>query len=564
MAQLLRFLYTDERHKPEIFTFLLPSQFILDSENELKSRDFLSCNQKWCILFNKLDGSLSCSLILKSACNCMQVTADFGIILINREHFTKNEQFIEKTAKFTPECIQREKKSFVSIENLCTLDFMDERGNIQCEVEIKNVQSSFYYDVQVPIIPQYNVNLAETKYKSDIFLFGNYEWIISIQPKLDSVGCIAALKFYLVRVSSLDHLCRISYRFKLTNGSFVHESPLIDQYSDTQGQSNSFRFDKMKELLQSTGKFRVQIDLFKVNSVFPVILYPLIIQEPQQIPVQFFDRDKQTWSMESCIEDTCLLLRLYYKDINNIPFGFLRLISFNISIRHTQLGSVYVFKKPVIKYYYKREIDEGLEISTTIDVNEIVSPQGGYLQSDGSIIVDMEWNYSHLLHQPEYSHLDDIIRKQKIQMMREIQTLQQENQSLEKQLHTAKQSLEAANINSNSNNLNSNRPKSNENGPTSTVPNLTSILGFASSAPTTPNIVKKYMESKYGSNNNTPTSNKTPNATTVNQNGQSNNNLNNSSSNNSSITNLTSQLSTGLANLKISNTLTSKFMNRFS
>jgi len=48
-------------------------------------------------------------------------------------------------------------------------------------------------------------------------------------------------------------------------------------------------------------------------------------------------------------------------------------LSFNISIRHQQNGSVYVFKKPVIKYYYKMESDDGLEISTTVDVNEVRS-----------------------------------------------------------------------------------------------------------------------------------------------------------------------------------------------
>lgn len=41
----------------------------------------------------------------------------------------------------------------------------------------------------------------------------------------------------------------------------------------------------------------------------------------------------------------------------------------------------------------------------------------GYLDPDGGITVEMEWYYSHLLHQPEYSHLDDIIRKQKLQML---------------------------------------------------------------------------------------------------------------------------------------------------
>jgi hypothetical protein len=46
----------------------------------------------------------------------------------------------------------------------------------------------------------------------------------------------------------------------------------------------------------------------------------------------------------------------------------------------------------------------------------MTTPNNGYLDQDGGITIEMEWNYSHLLNQPEYSHLDDIIRKQKLQM----------------------------------------------------------------------------------------------------------------------------------------------------
>jgi hypothetical protein len=150
---------------------------------------------------------------------------------------------------------------------------------------------------------------------------------------------------------------------------FVHDSGLIEQYSDINGASNSYRMDKIKELLHSSGgKFCVRLELLKINSIFPIVLFPLA-RQPQ--PVHFYDRDRQAWSMESCIEDNCFILRLFYTDINNIPSGYVRVLSFNISIRHQQTGPAYVFKKPVIKYYYKRESDDGLEITTTVDVNEV-------------------------------------------------------------------------------------------------------------------------------------------------------------------------------------------------
>jgi hypothetical protein len=112
----------------------------------------------------------------------------------------------------------------------------------------------------------------------------------------------------------------------------------------------------------------IRIDLIKVNSVFPIMLYPFA-QAPA--PVHFYDRDRQAWMMDSYIEDNCFILRLFYTDINNIPSGYVRVLSFNISVRHHQTGPVYVFKKPIIKYYYKRESDDGLEITTTIDINEV-------------------------------------------------------------------------------------------------------------------------------------------------------------------------------------------------
>ena len=111
----------------------------------------------------KVNGThLSTYLTLKSAYEGMQVTADYGITLINREHFTRNENFTEKGAKFSFETPAQGRKAFVSIETLCTLDFMDERGNIQCELEIKNVNTTFSYDTQIPPQPTQNSYVRST------------------------------------------------------------------------------------------------------------------------------------------------------------------------------------------------------------------------------------------------------------------------------------------------------------------------------------------------------------------------------------------------------------------
>jgi hypothetical protein len=41
----------------------------------------------------------------------------------------------------------------------------------------------------------------------------------------------------------------------------------------------------------------------------------------------------------------------------------------------------------------------------------------GYLDSDGYLNIEIEYYFSHLLHQPDYNNMDDIIRKQKVQML---------------------------------------------------------------------------------------------------------------------------------------------------
>lgn len=58
MAQLFRFLCNDgPSSRSEVFTFMIPSSFILDSDSDLKSRDFTSSNQKWSLSFSKVINS---------------------------------------------------------------------------------------------------------------------------------------------------------------------------------------------------------------------------------------------------------------------------------------------------------------------------------------------------------------------------------------------------------------------------------------------------------------------------------------------------------------------------
>lgn len=197
---------------------------------------------------------------------------------------------------------------------------------------------------------------------------------------------------------------------------------------------------------------------------------------------------------------------------------------------------------------------------------------------------------------------------------REIQTLQQENYSLEKQLHTIQ------GVAPNNNQPQGPRTKSFENtsasstassGVGTSISSLnttnTNLSNVNSSAPPTPNVVKKYYEQKYGSTTNMTTGNPNVplNSNQTDKNSQPKNGasrtgsgifnqafgqgnllsgLTNQAPNQNPLTNnqntdnplgaglssLTSQFTTGFANLKLSatnfqaNKFTSKIMNPFS
>ena len=109
---------------------------------------------------------------------------------------------------------------------------------------------------------------------------------------------------------------------------------------------------------------------FYFLAVFPIIVDPFA---PTPVPVPFLDKDQQAWTIEAYIEEQCFIIRLYYSDIFKIPANYVRSICFNITVRNHRdtKTTTSVFQKPVTKYYSQKDSDEGLEISTTLDVEEV-------------------------------------------------------------------------------------------------------------------------------------------------------------------------------------------------
>ncbi|CAF1404530.1 unnamed protein product [Adineta steineri] len=505
MAYFTRFVSFEDKFNTNLFTFILPSSFLLGTEEKLITREFFCRNIPFVLTFVKNGDQLNAFLLHRSRdTEALEMTLDLSVTLLCREHFTRNESFIEKACKFTNKVTLHGRKSFTSINRLCSVDFMDERGNIQCELEIKNLLVSYLTEIQLPpqlINPQYahvqsatNRQPLDAKIETPSFYYSNYEWCVVIQPKLDSVGQLGHFRLFIQRLTPCDHSVKLTYRVKITAGTFIwdpnQEKKLTNpndtnlyevNYTDIHGLCRPYRIDRVRELLQANGKFTLTVELKDAVTVFPIIVDPFV---PSPIPVPFLDKDQQAWTVEAYIEEQCFIIRLYYSDIFKIPANYLRSICFNITVRNHRdtKTTTSVFQKPVTKYYSQKDSDEGLEISTTLDVEELT--ERGYLNDQHSVTIEIEIFFSHLMFAPEYSPLDDIVRKQKQQIMRELLAAQNENFQLEKKLHELQMTIQNPSM--------ANRLSDYGNGPASAgVPG-------GSSTPATPDVVRKYYERKYG------------------------------------------------------------------
>ena len=269
-----------------LFTFILPSTFLLGNEEKLLTREFFCRHIPFALTFVKNGDQLNAFLLHRSrACERLEMTLDLSVTLLCREHFTRNETFVEKSCKFTSKVTLHGRKSFTSVNRLCSVEYMDERGNIQCELEIKNLSVAFLTEVQLtPQLtnPQYahvvHPNTPrqpiDAKIETPSFFYSNYEWCVVIQPKLDSVGQLGHFRMFIQRLTPCDHSVRLTYRIKLTAGSYTwdpyQERKLTNpndsntyevNYTDLHGLCRPYRIDRVRELLQAEGKFTCTVEL---------------------------------------------------------------------------------------------------------------------------------------------------------------------------------------------------------------------------------------------------------------------------------------------------------------
>jgi hypothetical protein len=258
----------------------------LGTDEKLITREFLCRHIPFALTFVKNGDQLNAFLLHRSHdTEALEMTLDLSVSLLSREHFTRNESFVEKQCKFTSKVTLHGRKSFTSINRLCSVDFMDERGNIQCELEIKNLLVSYVTEVQLGsqlLNSQYahtmqttsNRQPLDAKIETASFYYSNYEWCVVIQPKLDSVGQLGHFRLFIQRLTPCEHSVKLTYRIKLTAGSFTwdpsQERKLLNpndttlnevNYTDVHGLCRPFRIDRIRELLQANGKFILTVEL---------------------------------------------------------------------------------------------------------------------------------------------------------------------------------------------------------------------------------------------------------------------------------------------------------------
>lgn len=114
MALLYRFTKLNDRHNTGVFTFIVTRSVTRDLHRDATTKDFYYAYHRWAVSFTRIqDKILGVYLLLRHASPHTKTYADFSFTLINRDHFSRNETYTERAAKFTPEHPAQVSPSFV-------------------------------------------------------------------------------------------------------------------------------------------------------------------------------------------------------------------------------------------------------------------------------------------------------------------------------------------------------------------------------------------------------------------------------------------------------------------
>ncbi|KAK6982284.1 hypothetical protein BgiMline_017657 [Biomphalaria glabrata] len=377
MAKLCRFVKLNDRFNAQVFTFLLPGRILREFTPDIYSKDYVYGYHRWKVSFVRTDRHIGAFLKLQTASQGLRCRMDFSFTVVNRDHFTKNISFIEKSCEFTPDASVFGRKTFTEIDDLIKRNFLQESGDLLVEVEMRNIQSIYECFLRLPKEGSTNSSSSKHGYgdrmESTYFMFGLSDWSISLFPDNSVAEADGSVEVQLQRHTSFDHLCYVRYRIILGDeGTF--DSGDLEQVLDASGQGEPFTIGaSVHRLSRGRSTLRVKVEMISVVSVSEVYLNVFNRGGSKQVGAHCYDRDKQAWMMEADTTGKYLTLRLYYTDISHVPRKFSRYVGWNIRMvsKATNSRPRRTLDGPYSKYYVQQEVDEGSVIRTDISLEEV-------------------------------------------------------------------------------------------------------------------------------------------------------------------------------------------------
>lgn len=445
MALLYRFTRINDRCNTGIFTFIVTRSVTRDQHRDVTTKDFTYNYHKWAVSFTRTEKLMGVFLILRTLSPGSKCLVDFTFTLLNREHFSKNENFTEKQKKFTVDQAIHGNNKWVTMSDLVARRFTDENGEFLIELTLGNIVSTFETDIKVSHLP---FSSRSNNLESAYFTFGGYEWNVTIQTKKDDPEFGNRPRVLLNRLTGFDHPCRVQYQMVLGEGERRMDSGLVDQISDMNGQIRGFGLRCQVNDLIRRGHLRLHVIMICANTVSEATVPTKT--EPAASGANCYDREKQGWCVEADMEGEFLKLKLFCSDLHLVPRSHLRYVSWNAYVmrRHTNSAtkdSILVICAPHWSYYVQDGMDMGMIMETDIPIKDIKESPNLYLESNGNLTVHIEWLESILLFNSSYHKYDDIFHLHCHQMKREISALQAENYYLERQLFSYQKSISLAN-----------------------------------------------------------------------------------------------------------------------
>lgn len=102
MALLNRFSKLNDRGETGIFTFIVTPSVTRDLHRDATTKDFCFGYHRWAVSFQRpTEKLLGVHLLLRNASPNTACVVDFTLTLLNREHFSQNQVYTKKQAKFT-------------------------------------------------------------------------------------------------------------------------------------------------------------------------------------------------------------------------------------------------------------------------------------------------------------------------------------------------------------------------------------------------------------------------------------------------------------------------------